>query len=161
MALLITIVIDDPAQVPIFSTCWLVTTTIILSRGLSCVNPSGRGGAPRPGAVRAAIATISIVHTLPVISAQSLWGLSLHGTMRMHGLCLLRAEQKKASISGVILGRFWGRAVAPRIANIHLTDLERKVQGGFGLNRDNLLNSQVPGVVLITFLLCLGTDGGL
>ena len=44
-------------------------------------------------------------------------------------------------------------------ASIHLTNLQRKVQSGFGLNCDSFLNGLVPGVILTTFLLGLGTNG--
>ena len=112
MALLITIVTGGPAHVSIFPTCWLVAATIISSRGLGCVDPSGRGGALRPGAAGATIATISIVPTLLMVPARSLQGLSSLGTMRRHGLCLLGAERKGVSVPSVVLGRFQGGAVA-------------------------------------------------
>ena len=50
--------------------------------------------------------------------------------------------------------------MALRAASIHLTDPQRKVQGGLGVSRDSLLNSLVPGVLLTTFLLSGGTDRG-
>ena len=43
-------------------------------------------------------------------------------------------------------------------ATIYLTDSQRKVQGGFALNRDSLFDSLVLGVFLTTFLLGLGVD---
>ena len=46
------------------------------------------------------------------------------------------------------------------VASIYLTDPQKKVQGGLGLSRDSLLDGLVPGVLLTTFLLSLGTDGG-
>ena len=160
MALLVTVVTDGPAHVPVFPTCWLVAATIISCRGLGCVDPSGRGGALRPGAAGATIATISIVPTLLMVPARSLRGLSLLGTMRRHGLCLLGVERKGVSVPGVVLGRFQGGAMASRAANIHFTDTQKKVQGGLGLSRDSLLNGLVPDVLLTTFLLGLSTDGG-
>ena len=160
MALLVTVVTGGPAHVSIFPMCWLVTATIISSRGLGCVDPSGRGGALRPGVAEAAIATISIVLTLLMVPARSLRGLSSLGTMRRHGSCLLGAERKGASVPGVVLGRFRGGAMASRAASIHLTDPRRKVQGGLGLSCDSLLDGLVPNVLLITFLLGLSTDGG-
>ena len=92
MPLLVTVITGGPAQVPIFPTRWLVAATIILSQGLGCVNPSGRGGALRPGAVGAAIATLPIMHTFLVVLARSFQGLSSLGTMIKHGWCLLGAE---------------------------------------------------------------------
>ena len=80
--------------------------------------------------------------------------------MKRHGLCLLGAEQKGASVPGVIFGRFWAGAVASEAASIHLTDPKRKVQGGLGLTRDSFLDGLVPSVFLTTFLLGLGMDGG-
>ena len=106
MALLVIVVIGSPAQVFIFPTCWLVVATIILSWGLGYIDPSGRGGALRPGATRVATATISIVPTLLIVPTWSFRGLGLLGTMRKHGLCLLEAEQKGALVFGMILGRF-------------------------------------------------------
>ena len=50
--------------------------------------------------------------------------------------------------------------MALRAANIHLTDLQKKFQGGFGLSRDTFLDGLVSGVFLTTFLLGLSTDGG-
>ena len=72
MALLITVITGGPAHVPIFPTRWLVAATIILSQSLGHVDPSGRGGALRPGAVGAAIAIIPIVLTLLIVPARSL-----------------------------------------------------------------------------------------
>ena len=54
----------------------------------------------------AAIAIIPIVLTFLMVPAGSLQGLSLLGTMKKHGSCLLGAEQKRALVPGVILGRF-------------------------------------------------------
>ena len=45
-------------------------------------------------------------------------------------------------------------------ANIHLTYPQRKVQGGHGLSHDSLFNGLVPDVILTTFLLGLGKNGG-
>ena len=45
-------------------------------------------------------------------------------------------------------------------ASIHLTDPRRKLQSVLGLSRDSLLDELVPGVLLTTFLLGLGIDGG-
>ena len=122
IALLMTVVTGGPAHVPIFTTCWLVAATIILSRGLGCVDPSGRGEALRPEAAGAAIATISIMPTLLMVPARSFQDLSSLGKMRKHDLCLLGAEQKGASVPGVVLSRFQGRAVALGAASIYLTD---------------------------------------
>ena len=105
MALLIIVVTGGPAQVPIFPTRWLVAVTIILSQGLGCVDLSGRGGALRPGAVGAAIATIPIAPTFLGVPARSL-GLGGLSAMRRHGSCPLGAERKGALVLGVILGRF-------------------------------------------------------
>ena len=160
MALLVTVVTGDLAQVYIFPTCWLVTATIILSQSLGCVDPRGRGRALRPGATGAAIATISIAPTLLVIPARSL-GLAGLGAMRKHGSCLLRVERKRASVPSVILGSFQGGALAPGVASIYLTDPQRNIQGGLGLNRNSLLDSLVLSVFLTTFLFGLGTDRGL
>ena len=114
----------------------------------------------RPGAAGTAIATISIVPTFLMVSVRSLRGLSLLGTMKRHGSCLLGAEQKGASVLGVVLGRFQGRAMASGAANIYFTDPRKKVQGGLSLSRDSFLDGMVPSVLLTTFLFGLGTDGG-
>ena len=50
--------------------------------------------------------------------------------------------------------------MASRATSIHLMHLQKKVQGGLGLNHDNLLDGLVPGVLSTTFLLGLGMDGG-
>ena len=159
MALLVTVVTSGPAQVPIFPTCWLVAATIISSQGLGCIDPHGRDKALRPRAAGAAIAMISIAPTLLVVPARSL-GLGGLEAMRRQGLCLLRDERKEALVPSVIVGSFRGGAVAPEAASIHLTDPQRKVQDGFGLNRDSFFERLVPGVFLTTFLFGLGTDGG-
>ena len=75
-------------------------------------------------------------------------------------MCLLEAEQKGASVLGLILGRFPDGAVASGAVSIHLTDPQTKVQDGLGLSRDSLLDSLVSGVLLTTFLLGLSTNGG-
>ena len=106
MAFLVTVVISGLANVPIFLMRWLVAATIILSRSLGHVDPSGRGGALRPGAMGAVIATISIMPTFLIVPARSLRGLSLLRTMRRHSSFLLRAERKKALVPDVIFGRF-------------------------------------------------------
>ena len=77
MALLVTIVTDDPAYVFIFPTRWLIAAIIISSRDLSCVDPSSQGEALRPRTVGAVIATIPIMPTLLMVLAQSLQGFSL------------------------------------------------------------------------------------
>ena len=46
-------------------------------------------------------------------------------------------------------------------ASIYLTDLQRKVQDGLALSRDSLFDGLVLAVFSTTFLLGLGTDGGL
>ena len=79
--------------------------------------------------------------------------------MKRHSLYLLEAEQKKALVLGMILGRFRGGAMALGAASIPLTDPQRKVQGGLGLSRDSLLDSLVPGVFSTSFLFGLGMDG--
>ena len=106
MVLLITVVTGGPTHISIFPTHWLVVATIILSWSFGRVDPSGRGGVLRPEAAGAAIAIIFIVLILLMVSARSLQGLSLLETMRRHGLYLLGAEQKGASVPGVTLGRF-------------------------------------------------------
>ena len=107
IALLVTIVIGGLAQVLIFSTRWPVATSIAIvsSRGLNCVDPNGRGGALMPGAVRAAIATISIAPILLVVLARS-FGLGGLGAMKRHGSCLMRAERNGALVPSVILSGF-------------------------------------------------------
>ena len=159
MALLVTVVTGGPAHIPIILPHWLVAATIISSRGLGCVDPRGRGGALRPGAAGAAIATISIAPTLLVVPARSL-SLSGLGAMKRHGSCLLTTERNGASVPNVILGSFQGGVVAPRAASIHLTDPQMKVQGGLSLSRDSLPNGLVLGILLTNFLFGLGTDGG-
>ena len=72
MTFLVTVLIGSPADVPIFPICWLVRATIISSRGLGRVNPSGQGKALRLRAAGAAIAIILIAPTLLVVPARSL-----------------------------------------------------------------------------------------
>ena len=79
--------------------------------------------------------------------------------MRRHGFCLVKAERKEALVPGVILDRFWSRAVALEAASIYLTDPERKVQDGLGLSYNSFLDDLLPSVFLTTFLLGLGADG--
>ena len=76
MALFVTVETGGSAHVPISPMRWLVVATIISSRGLSCVDSSGRGRALRPGAAKAAIATIFIVPILLMVPARFLQGLS-------------------------------------------------------------------------------------
>ena len=161
MALLVPVVTVGLAYVPIFPTRWLVPATIISSQSLGRVDPSGRGGALRLRAAKATIATILIMLTLLMVLVRSLQSLSLLETMRRHGSCLLEAERKGALVPSMILGTFQDRAMALGAASIHLTDQQRKVQGGFGLSCDSLLDSLVPDVFLTTFLLGLGMNGGL
>ena len=106
MAFLVIIVIGGLAQVLIFLLRWLIAVTVISSRGLGRIDPVCRGGALRPRAAGAATVTIPILLTLLVSPARSFQDLSSLGTMRRHGLCLLRAERKGASDLGVIFGRF-------------------------------------------------------
>ena len=160
MTFLVIVVTGGPAQVLIFSMCCLVAATLILSQGLGCVNPSSQGRALRRGATGAVIATISIMPIFLLVPARSL-GLGRLRAMRRYGLCLLKAERKRASVPSVILGSFRGRAVAPGAASIYHTDQQRKVQGGFGLRRDSLHNGLVPNVFLTTFLFVLARMKGL
>ena len=106
MAFLVIVVTGGPAHVPIFPMRWLVAATLISSWSLGYVDPSGQGGALRPGAAGAAIATIPIISTLLMVLAGSLQGLSSLETMRRHCLCLLGAERKGALVPGMILDRF-------------------------------------------------------
>ena len=160
MLFLVTIVTGSLAQVPIFPTRWPVaaTITIVFSRDLSGIDSSSRGRALKLGAAGAVIARILIAPTLLVVPIRSL-GLSGLGAMKRHGLWFVGAERKEGLVPGVILGRFRGRAMAPEIANIYLTDPQRKVHGGFSLSRNCLLDCLVLSIFLTTFLLGLGTDG--
>ena len=106
MALLVTVIIDGPAHVTIFLTRWLVAATIISSRDLGCVDPSGRDRVLRPGAAGAVIAIIPIVPTFLIVPARFFQGLSSLETMRRHGLCLLMAEQKRVLVPDMIYNRF-------------------------------------------------------
>ena len=160
MALLVIVLAGGTAHVPIFPTRWLVSGTIILSRGLGHVDSSGRDRALRPRAMGPAITTIFIVLAFLMDLARSFLGLSLLETMGRHGLCLLGAEHKRALVLGMILGRFWGRTMASGAVSIHLTDPQKKVQGGLCLSRDSFLDGLVSVVLSMTFLLGLGTDGG-
>ena len=160
MDLFVTVVTGGLAHVPIFLKLWLVAATIILSRGFSRIDPSDRGGALRPGAAGAIIATILIVLIFLMVPARSLQGLSSLRTMRRHSLYFLGAEQKGALVPNMILNRFLGEAVALGAVSIYLTDLQKKVQGGLGLSRDSLLDGLVLGVLLTIFLLGLGMNGG-
>ena len=92
MALFVTVVIGGPAQAPIFSTCWPIAATMILSRGLGCVDPSGQGRALKPRAAGAVITTIFITPTFLVIPASS-FGLGGLRAMRRHGLCLVKRNR--------------------------------------------------------------------
>ena len=105
MVFLITVVTDGPAQVLIFLLRWPIAVTVILSRGLGCVDPRRQNGALRPGAAGAAIATISIVPILLVVPARSL-GFDGLGTMRKHSSCLVGVERKGTLVPDVILDRF-------------------------------------------------------
>ena len=73
IAFLITDVTDGLAQVLIFLLRWPVATTItiVLSRSLDGIDPSGGGGALRLETAGAAIVTISIRLTLLVVPARS------------------------------------------------------------------------------------------
>ena len=107
MSLLVTIVTGGLAQVPIFPIRWPLAATImiVLSQDFGHIDTSDRRGALRPRAAKAAIATIPIAPTFLVVPARSL-NLDWLGTMRRHGLCLVRAERKEALVSGIILSRF-------------------------------------------------------
>ena len=48
--------------------------------------------------------------------------------------------------------------MAPRIANIHLSDLEQKAKSGFSLCGDGFLNDLLPDVFLTVILVDLGID---
>ena len=159
MAFLVKVVTGGSAQVPMFSMYWLIAATIISSRGLGCVDHSGRVGALRSRAAGAAIATIFIAPILLVVPVRS-FGLARLGAMRRHDLCLVRAKKKGALVPSMILNSFQGRAVALGAASIHFTDPQRKVQGGLGISRDSLFDGLVLGVLSTTFLFGLGADEG-
>ena len=105
IALFITVVTNGPTQVLIFPMRWLVAATVIMSRGLSCVDLNGQGEALRPEAAGAKIATIAILPTLLVVLSRSLSFGGLRAIGR-NGSCLLKAEQSKTSVWGVIFDRF-------------------------------------------------------
>ena len=136
------------------------TITIILSQSLGFVDSSGQAGALEPGAAVAAIAMISIAPTFLVVLASS-FDLGKLRAMRRHGSYLLRAEWKETFVLGVILGRFWGGAMAPGAASIYLVDPQKKVQSGFSFSRNGHPNGLVAIVFLMTFLLGLARMDGL
>ena len=160
MPFLITIITGGLTQVPIFPTRWLVTAmiTIVWSQSLGCADPSGRGIAVRLGAAGTAIVTILIPSTLLVISARSL-GFGGLGAIKKHGLCLVKAERKRALVPGVILGRFQDKAMTLGAASIPLADPESKVQGSLDFSRDSFPNGLVLDIFLTIFLLGLDMDG--
>ena len=51
--------------------------------------------------------------------------------------------------------------MASEAASIHLTNSQKKVQGGLGLSRDSFFDGLIPSVLSTTFLFGLDTDGGL
>ena len=105
IALLVIVVTNDPAQVPIFLTCWLVAALIIWSRSFGRIDSNGRGGTLRPEAAGVAIATIAITLSLLVVPAKS-FGIGGFEAIRKHALYLLMAERKGALVPDVIFGRF-------------------------------------------------------
>ena len=159
MTLLVIVVTYGLAQVLIFSLRWPIAVTIILSQGLGRVDANCQGEVLRPGAAGAAIKTIFVPPTLLMVLTLFFWDLRMLGTMRKHGLCFLRAEQKGVLVLDVIFGRFLGRAMALGTASIHFTGPQKKVQGALDLSRDSLFNCLVPNVFSTTFLFGLGADG--
>ena len=159
IAIFITVIIGGLAQIHIFLTRWPIATiiTTVWSWGLDRVDPSYRGGALRPRVAGATITIIPIASTFLVIPARSL-GLSVLGTMRKHGSSFVRAEWKKAPVPDVIPNRFSGGVVALEAASFYLTDLQKKVQSGFGLSYNSLLDDLVPSVFSMIFLLGLSAD---
>ena len=70
-----------------------------------------------------------------------------------------RKSKTKESLGfGVIFGSFQGRAVAPGTVSNHLTDPQKKIQGGLDLSCDSFLDGLIPDVFLTTFLLGLSMD---
>ena len=106
MVFLVIVITGGLVHAPISPMRWLVAATIIFCRGLVCVDPRDRGEFLRLGAAGGAIATIFIVPTLLVVLARSLLGLNLLQSMEKHSMCLLRMEQKGASVPSAIFGRF-------------------------------------------------------
>ena len=95
-----------------------------------------------------------------MVLARFLTGLSTLGAMMRQDLYLLRlrAEKIGVSITGILCRHGNGEAMALGTANIHLTDLKRKVEGGFGLRNNGLSDSLVSSIFSTAILLDLGTD---
>ena len=89
-------------------------------------------------------------------------GFGVLGALRRLEIRLLRPG--KVLIEDFLLDAFVrlrGRLMASKTVNIPFFDSGQKVESGFSLYNDGLLDGLLPGILLTTILLCLSTDGGL
>ena len=138
---------------------WLVAVTVVPRRGFSCIDPSGRGGALKSESTKTTIG-FTIATVFFMFSARSLEGLNMLEAKEKQDFWFLRlrAEGIWAFISGVFFGLGSGGVMALGAVNIYLTDLEQKVEGGFGLRGDSVLDGLVSDIVPTAILLGLDMD---
>ena len=132
---------------------------VVLRRNLSCIDPSGRDETLRSKATKITI-SFSIMSTLCVILTRSLRDLNMLRAIKKQGLYFLslRAKAIKAFIA-VALFRLGGkRAMALEAMSIHLTDLKRKLESGFGLRSNGFWDGLVRNVYLTAVLIDLSMD---
>ena len=134
---------------------------VALKHDLNCVDTNGWREILESKATRTIIG-IAIALIFLVISARFLKGLSMLIAMEKQCLCFLRlkAEAIEASLASVL---FWfksGKAMATKATSIYFPNSRWKVESGFNLCNDRLLDTRVLGVFLTAFLLGLGINEG-
>ena len=161
--LLVTMVIDDLTQVFVVLFWWLVAILVVSSRRIDCIDPSGWSKVWKSWAIRATImTTFSIMLIILMVLPRPVWGLGVLKTLKRLGFRLLQPE--KVLIEDLfpsIFVRFEGGLIAAKTISIYFSDIRQKVESGFSLYSNDLLNDLFRDVLLRAILLDLGMDKSL
>ena len=160
MPFLVTIVTSDLSQVLVFTLWWLVAVFVILSQRIGYIDSNWWGRAWRSWAAKAIITTASsIALIVSMVFPRPFRGLGVLEALKR--LESSRLKPRKVLVENFFFGAFIyleRRSMAPRIVSIHISDLRRKVESGFGLHNNGLHHDLLPSVFLTAILLGLSTD---
>ena len=159
MFFVIKILTHDLTQIPVFLLPWPIAFTIIPTRTLNYVEPSGRGGALKFGATKTIIG-FSIAPILLVVPAKSFRSLSTLKVMERQSMYFQKRKAKKIRtfITRILFNLRGRKTMSLKTTRIYFTDIEQKIEGGFGLRNNRLPDNLVLNILLTAVLLGLGMN---
>ena len=149
MAFLVIIIIGDLIQVLIMLSKQLVT--IILSRKIDYVYPSGWGRVLKHWAVITRIFSIAFIFLVGFL--RFLKRLGILEAVRRQDFTLIKPE--RIPVKNLLFGVFlylWKRWIAPRTINIYFTDPKQKVECRFGFWNNSFLDG-IPSDIFLTIIM--------